>query len=614
MINRRFGLGAECAGDGVAFRVYADKPREVQLHLEGAAPRRMEREDGGYHSLFVPGLKAGARYGYMLDGQGPYADPASRGQPQGPHKLSEVVASDAYTWRDANWRGAKLDGQIIYELHVGVFTPEGTWRAAIDKLAHLRDLGVTLIEMMPVACYPGDFGWGYDGVSLFAPAHQYGAPDDLRAFVDAAHEHKIGVILDVVYNHLGPDGNYLGHFSERFFTRKYENEWGAALNFELKDAPMRQLVLENARYWIEDFHFDGLRLDATQSIHDDSPLNVMTELARVCRAATTRDIVLVGENEPQRASLLQTSRHEGAGIDALWNDDFHHSAVVAATGRNDAYYEDHFGEPQEFISAAKHGFLFQGQRYAHQDGRRGEPALSVAPIHFVNFIENHDQVANSGRGRRLHQLTSPGAYRTLSALMLLTPGTPMLFQGQEFASSAPFLYFADHQPELAKQVADGRRLFLGQFESLADPSMANELRPPHERVTFESSKLDWREAETNQECMSLYRDLIALRQGDDVLSGRSRINVDGSVLSAEAFLLRYCGEDGDDRLLMFNFGRNLRRRSIPDPLTSPPRGRKWSRIWSSEHPDYGGNGLVEIEHNKGWTLTGHSACVLRAVV
>lgn len=613
MVQRRYELGAECAEGGVAFSVHADRPREVHLHVEGDQLRRMDRDSLGRHTLFVPGLKAGARYGFLLDGKGPYADPASRAQPDGPHGLSQVAASGTFDWHDAAWRGSKLQGQIIYELHIGTYTQEGTWRAAIETLPHLSDLGVTLIEMMPVACFPGAFGWGYDGVNLFAPTPQYGTPDDLRAFIDAAHKLSIGVILDVVYNHLGPDGNYLGQFSKHYFTDTYQNDWGAALDFESQGAPMRQLVLENARYWIEDFHFDGLRLDATQSIHDASPLNVMTELARVCRAATTRDLVLVGENEPQHGSLLRTSRQEGAGLDALWNDDFHHSAVVAALGRNDAYYEDHFGEPQEFVSAAKHGFLFQGQRYAHQDARRGEPALSVAAIHFVNFIENHDQIANSGRGRRLHQTTSPGTYRMLSALMLLMPGTPMLFQGQEFASSAPFLYFADHQPELARQVANGRRVFLGQFESLADASMADEFQPPHARATFETCRLDWREARTNMECLALYRDLIALRQGDEVLSGQRCLGIDGSVMGAEAFLLRYCGADGDDRLLLFNLGRDLRRRSIPDPLVAPPAGRRWSRVWSSEHPDYGGNGFVDNERTDGWTVTGNSACVLRAV-
>jgi maltooligosyltrehalose trehalohydrolase len=257
--------------------------------------------------------------------------------------------------------------------------------------------------------------------------------------------------------------------------------------------------------------------------------------------------------------------------------------------------------------------LFQGQRYAHQDKRRGEPALAVAAQHFVNFIENHDQIANSGQGRRLHQMTSPGRLRTLTALMLLTPGTPMLFQGQEFASSQPFLYFADHKAELAGQVEKGRREFLGQFESLASSTMADRLRPPHARETFDVSKLDWNELDAHRESYALHRDAIALRQGDDIISGRRRASVDGSVLGREAFFLRYCGDDGDDRLLFFNLGRNLHRRSIPDPLVAPPMGRSWSLAWSSDHPDYGGDGLVDVERDDGWVIPGESACVLRAV-
>lgn len=612
MFSRRFGLGAECAGDGVSFRVFADRPREVLLHVEGAPPRRMKSEGEGYHSLFVPGLGPGARYGFLLDGKGPYPDPAARAQPEGPHKLSEV-ADNRFPWTDADWRGAKIDGQIVYEMHVGTFTPEGTWRAAAEKLARLRDIGVTLIEMMPVATFPGAFGWGYDGVTLFAPTQQYGAPDDLRAFIDAAHRLSMGVILDVVYNHLGPDGNYLACYSGRYFTKAYENEWGDALDFESPRAPMRELVVENARYWIEDFHFDGLRLDATQSIHDASPEHVVTELVRACRASTKREIVMIGENEPQHATLLRTSAQAGRGLDALWNDDFHHSATVAATGKNDAYYEDHFGTPQEFVSAAKHGFLFQGQRYAHQDQRRGEPAIGIAPKHFVNFIENHDQIANTARGLRLHQKTSPGRWRALTALTILTPGTPMLFQGQEFAASAPFLYFADHTPDLARQVAGGRREFLEQFEAIAHDTMKGRLADPDARKTFDVCKLDWREAGAHVEAASLHRDLIRLRRQDDILSGTGRAGVDGSVLDAQSFLLRYFGENGDDRLLFFNLGRGLRRRSIPDPLVAPPAGRDWRLVWSSDHPDYGGDGLVEIERADGWLIPGEAACVLKAV-
>lgn len=612
MHDRRFGIGAELSTQGVSFRVFADRATQVRLHVEGASARDMEAEGDGYHSLFVPGLRAGARYGFILDGQKPLPDPASRAQPDGPHGLSEVVDPSVYRWQDETWRGSTIHNQVIYEMHVGTFTPEGTWRAAIDKLPHLRDVGISLIEMMPVNCFPGRFGWGYDGVTLFAPVRLYGEPDDLRAFVDAAHRLGIGVILDVVYNHLGPDGNYLSAYSSRYFTDKYDNEWGDALNFEGEDAPMREYVIENARYWIQEFHFDGLRIDATQSILDASNEHVISELVRACRAATSRRLVMIGENEPQHARLMRPIEDGGSGLDGLWNDDYHHSALVAATAHSEAYFEDHAGRAQEFVSAAKHGFLFQGQIYAHQSQRRGEPALSEPGCRFISFIENHDQLANSGHGRRVHQATSPGRHRALTALTLLSPATPMLFQGQEFSASAHFFYFADHGEELARAVAKGRADFLSQFESLATPEMRDRLAPPHELETFQRCKLDWSEARTHAAALALHKDLIALRRAHPAIHGCARNGVDGSTLTDQAFLLRFFGADGADLLFFVNLGRDLHRRSIPDPLVAPPQGRRWSEIWSSEDPKYGGGGRSPIERPDGWRIPGEAAVMLRA--
>ncbi len=610
MLERRFGLGAELVDGGVSFRVFCDRSTPT-LHIDGQMRRPMQPEGEGYHSLFVPDLRAGARYGYMIGDTGPFPDPASRAQPQGPHHLSEVIDPSAFAWSDADWPGCRMERQIIYEIHVGAFTPEGTWAGAIAKLPHLRETGITLIEMMPIASFPGSFGWGYDGVALFAPTHLYGGPDDLRAFVDAAHAIGIGVILDVVYNHLGPDGNYLASFSDGYVTQSYENDWGDALDFERPGAPMREMVLENARYWIDDFHFDGLRLDATQSIFDSSVDHVIADIARRCRSSTRRDVIIVGENEPEHGLLFRTPEQGGYGLDALWNDDFHHSALVAVTGRNGAYYEDHRGSPQELISAAKYGFLFQGQFYAHQAKRRGEPALRAPPGRFVTFIENHDQIANSGHGKRVHQLTSPGALRAVTALLLLMPSTPMLFQGQEFCASAPFLYFADHEGELAKQVAMGRIAFLSQFDNLASPT-GPPISLPHERETFLRCKLDWSEAETKREALALHRELIALRQNDPVLCGDARLGIDGSVVDDACLLLRIFGTDDRDFLLFVNFGRDLKRRSLPDPLVAAPAARRWVLAWSSEHPDYGGDGITLVERPAGWYVPGQTAVLLRA--
>ncbi|MGH9640614.1 MAG: alpha-amylase family glycosyl hydrolase, partial [Bryobacteraceae bacterium] len=346
---------------------------------------------------------------------------------------------------------------MIYEIHLGTFTRGGTWRSTAEKLEYLRDTGITVIEVMPVADFPGKFGWGYDGVQPYAPASIYGRPDELRAFVDRAHSLRLAVILDVVYNHIGPDGDYLDKFSPFYFSKKYKTDWGEAINYDSEHClPVREFFRENAAYWIREFHLDGLRLDATQSLHDESRPHIIAEIGQAARqAAAPRSILLIGENEPQNTTLLKPLHEGGYGLDALWNDDYHHTAMVALTGKSEAYYSDYGGSAQEFISAVKYGYLFQGQRYRWQKKRRGTPTFGLPRNAFVNFIQNHDQVANSGRGQRVHEATSPGLLRAITALTLLAPGTPMLFQGQEFAASSPFLYFADHKPELADKIAKG---------------------------------------------------------------------------------------------------------------------------------------------------------------
>src|SRR5437588_1346037 len=364
---------------------------------------------------------------------------------------------------------------------------------------------------MPVAEFSGTFGWGYDGVDLFAPSHHYGAPDDLRAFVDTAHALGLGVILDVVYNHFGPDGCYLKAFSDRYFTSKYENEWGEALNFDGNDAQgLRDFVLANVRYWIGEFHFDGLRLDAVQTIHDASSPHILSCISQAAReAAGTRNVIIIAESEDQKAIVARPISAAGYGIDAVWNDDFHHSAIVAITGHNGAYYSNHRGQPQEFISAAKYGYLFQGQTYSWQRKRRGTPAFALNPEQFVPCLENHDQVANSASGARLSTLANTGDIRAFTALMLLLPGTPMLFQGQEFRSSKPFVFFADMPVELRAAVSRGRGEFLGQFPNISPERVP----PPCDPATFAKCKLDWEEFERHAAAVALHRDLLALRRG-----------------------------------------------------------------------------------------------------
>ncbi|HEX2134418.1 MAG TPA: malto-oligosyltrehalose trehalohydrolase [Microvirga sp.] len=609
---RRYPVGAEIIDRGVSFRVWAPSREAVGVVLEDGTEYPLEADAHGYFSAVLP-VGEGARYRFRLDQDRTlYPDPASRFQPEGPHGPSQVVDAAAYCWNDGSWTGVKLEGQVAYEMHVGTFTPDGTWHAAIEKLPLLKEIGITLIEMMPVNEFPGRFGWGYDGVNLFAPTRLYGSPDDLRAFIDAAHGHAIGVILDVVYNHLGPDGNYLACFAPDYFTDRYENEWGEAINFDGPNAEgVREFFVSNAVYWIDEFHFDGLRLDATQSIFDSSDEHVVARISREARkAAGERSIVLIGENEPQHARFARPLSESGYGLDALWNDDLHHSAMVAVTGRNEAYYEDHEGSPQEFISAAKYGYLFQGQTYAHQRKRRGTPAFDLPPAAFVTFVQNHDQIANSGRGLRFHQLASPGRARAMTALLMLLPGTPMLFQGQEFWASTPFLYFADHKPELAELVRKGRREFVEQFPSVADPAMSRQLDPPESPATFEACRLDWAEFDRNAAAVALHRDLLRLRREDPVFSAQRRASLDGAVLGPEAFVLRFFGGEGNDRLLLVNFGRDLNRASFPEPLLAPPEGRRWHVAWSSENPSYGGGGTPPIETEAGWHLPGHATVVL----
>jgi maltooligosyltrehalose trehalohydrolase len=610
---RRIPVGAETlATGGVHFRVWAPRRRAVEVALDGGGRTPLSAEGGGYFSGLVREARAGALYKYRLDGGESFPDPASRFQPDGPHGPSQVVDPAAYRWRDEGWKGVSLAGQVLYELHIGTFTKQGTWASAAHELPALRELGITVVEVMPVADFAGQFGWGYDGVDLYAPTRLYGSPDDMRAFVDEAHRLRLGVILDVVYNHVGPSGNYLPQFSERYFSDRYATEWGEPFNYDGEDGgPVREFIVANAGYWIAEFHLDGLRLDATQSMHDGSPEHVLAPIGREARrAAGARSIILVAENEPQETRLVRRPEEGGHGLDALWNDDFHHSAMVALTGRGEAYYTDYRGTPQEFVSALKYGYLYQGQHYRWQGKRRGTTSLGIPRPAFVTFIQNHDQVANSARGLRGHALTSPGRWRALTAVTLLGPGTPMLFQGQEFASSKPFLFFADQEGDLAKAVRSGRRGFLSQFRSLALEEWTAALPDPGARASFESCQLDHAERERHRETWTLHRDLLRLRREDEVLRRQGADGLDGAVLGAHSFAMRFFGPGGGDRLLVVNLGRDEHFSPAPEPLLAPPAGRLWTVRWSSEDRAYGGSGTFPPDSADGWRLPGESAVLL----
>jgi maltooligosyltrehalose trehalohydrolase len=613
-LKRKLPIGAEIVDNGIHFRVWAPRSRKAAVELTRpgakAALFPLEQESEGYFSALVREAAPGMLYKFQLD-SGTFPDPASRFQPEGPHGPSQIIDPSAFRWTDVEWRGVPAEGQVIYEMHIGTFTADGTWHSAMEQLPELAKIGITVLEVMPVADFPGRFGWGYDGVDLFAPTRLYGVADDFRAFVDRAHALGLGVILDVVYNHIGPDGNYLKEFSPDYFTSRYANEWGEALNYDGPNSgPVREFFIANGGYWIDEFHLDGLRLDAAQQIFDISDDHILAAITRRAReAANGRMIYLTAEHEAQQTKLARSPKERGYGMDALWNDDFHHSAIVAVTGRNEAYYSDYLGRPQELISAIKHGYLFQGQWFGWQKKRRGSPTTGLKPDHFINYIQNHDQIANSLRGLRLHELTNPGRFRAVTALALLSPGTPMLFQGQEFAASSPFLFFADHNPELAKLVAAGRRQFLEQFPSVARPESTPCLPNPESEETFKRCKLNFAERKQHARYYTLHRDLLKLRREDTVFRAPRPGGVDGAVLGPEAFVLRFFGEDGNDRLMLVNFGTDLQLTAMPEPLLAPVEGSDWKLLWSSEDPRYGGFGTPPLGEQT-WRIPGHAALVL----
>ncbi len=625
----RLGLGAEVLSDGVRFRVWAPRCKSVDVIIENenGAIIPLNPEGNGYFSGFVSNLGVRSLYKYRLDEDGRYPDPCSRFQPEGPHGPSMVIDPWAYKWGDLGWRGVDISRQVIYEIHIGTFTREGTFDAAAQELEELKRLGITLIEVMPVAEFPGRWNWGYDGVDIYAPSHVYGDAEAMKRFVDAAHKYGIGVILDVVYNHLGPDGNYLKYYSDYYFTDKYETDWGESPNFDGPESKeVREFFISNACYWIAEFHLDGLRLDATQNIYDSGPFHILAEISQRTReVARNRKIVLIGENEPQNITCLAPVEKGGYGLDALWNDDFHHLVRVALTGRREAYYTDYRGKPQEFISSIKRGFLYQGQHYKWQGQPRGTPVTREPGSAFVFYIQNHDQVANSLYGERIHTLTSPSRYRAITALMLLAPETPMLFMGQEFGASTPFLFFADHcDEELAGSIHQGRKEFLSQFPSHGSDESQDRIPDPCAVSTFERSKLKLSERKAHTQIYLFHQDLLRLRREDSVIAAQRRDRIDGAVIGPNAFIIRFFGEDcgnprttlplgslphphGEDRLLVINLGTQFEYKPAPEPLLAPISGGSWHLVWSSDDPRYGGSGIINPCDKGGWTLPGESA-------
>jgi 1,4-alpha-glucan branching enzyme/maltooligosyltrehalose trehalohydrolase len=511
-------FGAAVQDDGsVRFRLWAPGARQVELKLNSGGPGRilsMQALAGGWYELATEEARPGSRYMFVIDGDLAVPDPASRDQAGDVHGWSIVVDPQAFDWQDGEWRGRPWHETVFYELHVGAFTRDG-YRGVAEKLDALVDLGVTAVELMPVAEAPGRYNWGYDGVYLFAPEASYGQPDDLKCLIEAAHRRRLMVFLDVVYNHFGPSGNYLSRYAGQFFTDRHRTPWGAAINFDGEHSRVvRDFVVHNALYWLEEYHVDGLRLDAVHAIIDDSRPHVLAEIAAAARGSLkNRHVHLVLEND-NNASWLLRGGEGGPGFDAQWNDDLHHALHVAVTGQQDGYYCDYEKPIGHLGRALTEGFAYQGETSAHRGGvRRGEPSRHLPPTAFVSFLQNHDQVGNNATGARIHRAAPAEAVRAAAAIYLLAPSPPLLFMGEEWAATSPFPFFCDFDGALAESVREGRRAEFARFAEFQTPDARARIPDPVAPETFLKGRLDWseRERSPHRETLDFYRSLLDIR-------------------------------------------------------------------------------------------------------
>ncbi|MDT8319418.1 MAG: malto-oligosyltrehalose trehalohydrolase [Xanthomonadales bacterium] len=512
-------FGAEFVDDGVRFRLWAPGASRVDLCLEADSETVMTPLPDGFYECHRDDVTAGTRYGFRIDGDLVVPDPASRCNPDGVHERSELIDPGAFDWQDADWQGRPWNEAVVYELHVGTFSVGGTYDGVAERLAYLADLGVTAVELMPVAAFPGRRGWGYDGVLPFAPASAYGRPEDLKRLVQAAHGEGLMVILDVVYNHFGPDGNYLHLYAPQFFTDRVETPWGQAIHFDGEHSRMvREFFIHNALYWLGEFHLDGLRIDAVHAIFDRSRPDILEELSDRVRAALSPDqqVHLVLENDDNAAHYLRPAPGEAQPrFTAQWNDDFHHAIHVLLTGETRGYYEDYGADPPgQLARCLAEGFAYQGEYSQHRDRPRGEPSAHLPPTAFVSFLQNHDQVGNRALGERLSELTAADERAVAEALLLLSPHPPLLFMGEEFGASSRFPYFCDHHGELAEAVRAGRRREFQRFPEFSEPQRLKLIPDPNAPDTFRQAKLDWRECQSlrGQESLERYRRLLKLRR------------------------------------------------------------------------------------------------------
>jgi maltooligosyltrehalose trehalohydrolase len=499
------------------FQVWAPFAERVELYLnQDRLP--MQPDASCWWALDVAGAPDGAYYAYYVDGEGPFPDPRSPWQPNGVHAASRTIDHAGFAWQHDEWPQTPLGEAIIYELHIGTFTPQGTFEAAIDKLGHLVDLGVTHVELMPVAEFPGKRGWGYDGVDLFAPHHAYGGPEGLKRLVDACHGSGLRVLLDVVYNHLGPSGNYLERFGP-YFTDRYHTPWGKAVNYDQAYSDeVRRLVVENALMWLRDYRFDGLRLDAVHAVLDESAVHILEQIATQTRALevqTGRGYDIIAESDLNNPRLVRSVLQGGYGLDGAWADDFHHALHALLTGERAGYYED-FGSIADLTRALTQVYAYDGRYSKYRHRMHGRPIGDLPASRFVIATQNHDQVGNRARGERLVHLVGPQCAKLAAAVLMMAPAVPLLFQGEEWAASTPFQYFTDHQdPKLAEAVSEGRRR---EFAAFGWPP--EDVPDPQDIATFERSRLDWSELsrEPHAEMLTWYRSLIALRRATPSLT------------------------------------------------------------------------------------------------
>ncbi|MGB7552750.1 MAG: malto-oligosyltrehalose trehalohydrolase [Candidatus Korobacteraceae bacterium] len=508
--NQNLSYGATLRAKESYFRVWAPVPQEITLRLTrvGAEPQDIPMRRDGEDFLAVLAAAAGDRYAYILDDGSPIPDPVSRFLPEGVLGPSEIVDPAAFQWTDDAWRGLALREYIIYELHVGTFTLEGTFDSAIAKLEYLKQLGITVVEVMPVSAFPGERNWGYDGVSPYAVQASYGGPDGFKRFIDAAHSVGLAVILDVVYNHLGPEGNYLRNFGP-YFTTHHKTPWGDAVNYDAAGCEhVRRYVVENALYWIREYHLDGLRLDAVQTIKDDSPKHILAEIqerVQLLARELKRTVNVIAETDENDSRYTRAAQQGGYGLDAVWSDDFHHAVHAYFTGEQQGYYQG-FGEPEQIARALREGYVFQGEHYPFWNAPRGSSAKDVPLPANIIGLQNHDQVGNRAKGERLSTLTPRGARKLATALLLLAPHTPLLFMGEEYDETAPFQFFADFQdPELSKAVSQGRRSEFKDFDF-------SEVPDPEDPETFRRSKLTWDAGPQHRDMLEWYRQLLRLRK------------------------------------------------------------------------------------------------------